>query len=65
MRGLLDFAEVPNGDMLLFNLAYSKEKSPWSILITMVEYIYSVQLAENFKNYVANLLQIGLVGNEI
>ena len=31
----------------------------------MVEYIYSVQLAENFENYVANLLQIGLVGNEI
>ena len=28
MRGLLDFAEVPNGDMLLFNLAYSKEKKP-------------------------------------
>ena len=41
MRGLLDFAEVPNGDMILFNLAHPGEKSLLSIS-TMMDYILTL-----------------------
>ena len=65
MRGLLDFAEVPNGDMILFNLANTGEKKPVVYLNHDGLYSYPVQLAECFGDYVESLLQIGLVGNEI
>lgn len=65
MRGLLDFAEVPNGDMILFNLANAGEKKPVVYLNHDGLYSYPVQLAECFGDYVESLLQIGLVGNEI
>ena len=65
MRGLLDFAEVPNGDMILFNLAHPGEKKPVVYLNHDGLYSYPVRLAESFGDYVESLLQIGLVGNEI
>lgn len=65
MRGLLDFAEVSNGDMILFNLANAGEKKPVVYLNHDGLYSYPVQLAECFGDYVESLLQIGLVGNEI
>lgn len=65
MRGLLDFADVPNGDMLLFNLAYPEAKKPVVYLNHDGEYSFPVQLAESFGDYVESLLQIGLVGSEI
>ncbi len=65
MRGLLDFAEVSNGDKLLFNLACPGEKKPVVYLNHDGEYTYPVRLAESFEDYVESLLQIGLVGSEI
>jgi len=65
MRGLLDFAEVANGDMLFFNLAQSGEKKPVVYLNHDGLYSYPVQLAESFGEYVESLLKIGLVGSEI
>ncbi len=65
MRGLLDFAEVPNGDMLLFNLAHPGSKKPVVYLNHDGLYTYPVQLAESFEAYLESLLQIGLVGGEI
>ena len=65
MRELMDFAEVPNGEMLLFNLAYPGDKKPVVYLNHDGEYTYPVQLAASFQEYVESLLKIGLVGNEI
>ena len=65
MQGFLDFAEVPNGDTLLFNLAYFGDKKPVVYLNHDGEYTYPVRLAESFQEYVERLLKIGLVGSEI
>ena len=65
MRGFLDFAEIPNGDMLLFNLVYPGDKKPVVYLNHDGEYAYPVRLAESFQEYVERLLKIGLVGSEI
>lgn len=65
LHGLLDFADVPNGDMIFLNLAHPGKNKPVVYLNHDGEYTHPVQLAESFEDYVERLLKIGLVGSEI
>jgi len=65
LRGTLDFAEVPNGDLILFRMAARGEKKPVIYMNHDGLYTYPVQLAKSFEDYLEALLQIGLVGSEI
>lgn len=64
-QGKLQLADVPNGDMVLFDLACPGGKKPIVYINHDGLFCWPVQLAESFESYVESLLRIGLVGNEI
>ena len=64
-QGKLQLLEVPNGDMVLFDLVRPGERKPIVYINHDGLFSWPVQLAESFGDYVESLLSIGLAGNEI
>ncbi len=62
--GKLHLFDVPNGDMVMFDLSVKGSQKPVVYLKHDEICVPPLQLAPNFELYIKNLLAVGLVGSE-